>query len=78
MGMVVLDCPPDVAMVGLGESARVIVVPSTCNHASPLLVQGMQESMHLRTGVKGVADAAVTGHTRTPLYHLSSRSITLP
>jgi hypothetical protein len=47
IGMVMLDCPPDVAMVGIGESARVKVVSGTRNHASPLLVHGVEEGMRL-------------------------------
>jgi hypothetical protein len=60
MGIVMLDCPPDVAMVGLGKSARVVVVPGMCNHAAPLLIQGMEASACLRTGVTDVADAALS------------------
>jgi hypothetical protein len=60
MGLELFDCPPDVAVFSLSRSARVVVVRGTCNHAVPLLIHGMEASARLRTGVRGVADAALS------------------
>jgi hypothetical protein len=60
MGLELFDCPPDVAVVGLGKPACVVVVSGLRNHATPSLVQGVEGGARFRTGVRGAADTALT------------------